>query len=510
MSTYLQAFKDHARDALPTWQYQNIHAKARNKAGGLAPKPRLQIATLSFDKAFFTRDEAAAWLDANGYDATLTDDDEAWLSDQGAGEMPNLRRRFLADGVTAWVGSSPEPGPVVEAITKALDAIRGAFIFKDAPGSSDMHVDVPLGAEAIPPQGRKKKRKPKPKKKDEPAEEVGDVIAKSADDHYAAMASRIAALDAEAMGYVAKSGTIDLSAWSDNPDGAGIDVHLASGTARRPGHIGFDVCAFDHATAVHDLNLGIPLPDGCARAVRISKSYLDDAAACESAEALLEEAHRILEPGGVLTSEGGDLRAPGFECIDPEYRPQSEQRYMRVAKAAGYQPPELIDLHIARAALEMHSPGAAHEPPTLVDEGMAEIIQKALSPERVVPIMQASNKKRIVYGVVLAPNEFDAHNHTIDPEEIEQAAHRYLTKSRVVGAGHGKAVLAEPVESFIAPMDMEFTGGPYGEQRVTKGSWVLGVKINDAAEWEKVKQGEYTGFSVGGFGLLSPVETATV
>lgn len=126
-------------------------------------------------------------------------------------------------------------------------------------------------------------------------------------------------------------------------------------------------------------------------------------------------------------------------------------------------------------------------------------VEKILKTARVVQIVKANSAKRIVYGVVLAPNEIDAQDDVMTEEDIERSAHQYLRESRVIGAGHERAIKAHPVESFIAPQDMHFSG-QYGEQDVKKGSWVLGVKVDDPSEWAKVESGEYTGFSVGGMG----------
>jgi GNAT superfamily N-acetyltransferase len=129
-------------------------------------------------------------------------------------------------------------------------------------------------------------------------------------------------------------------------------------------------------------------------------------------------------------------------------------------------------------------------------------VKKADSKDlRQVPIIKADKHKQVVYGVVLAPDEVDSQEDWMSADDIESAAHIYLQKSRVVGSGHGRAIQAEPVESYIAPVDMELEGGQYGPQKIKKGSWVLGIKIKDAKEWQKVLEGEYQAFSVGGFGL---------
>jgi hypothetical protein len=79
------------------------------------------------------------------------------------------------------------------------------------------------------------------------------------------------------------------------------------------------------------------------------------------------------------------------------------------------------------------------------------------------------------------------------------AAHKYLVQSRVIGSQHEKQSDSVVVESYIAPQDMKFDG-QNGPQEVKKGSWIIGIKVNDPVEWQKVLDGEYTGVSVGGDG----------
>lgn len=118
-----------------------------------------------------------------------------------------------------------------------------------------------------------------------------------------------------------------------------------------------------------------------------------------------------------------------------------------------------------------------------------------------VPIIKANSEKQIIYGVVLTPDEEDTQEDVISADEIEKTAHAYMLNSRVVGSGHTKTIKARPVESYIAPMDMTFESGLYGTQKVKKGAWVLGVKVDDPKEWEKVSEGHYTGYSIGGVGI---------
>ena len=104
--------------------------------------------------------------------------------------------------------------------------------------------------------------------------------------------------------------------------------------------------------------------------------------------------------------------------------------------------------------------------------------------------------KRIVYGEVLAPDEVDGQGDVVRAGEIEAAAHRFLAAGGVVGGMHRDfSGVGRVVESFIARE---------GDAAFTPGAWVLGVRLCPDA-WERVRRGEWTGFSVGGRAVRTPV-----
>lgn len=111
-------------------------------------------------------------------------------------------------------------------------------------------------------------------------------------------------------------------------------------------------------------------------------------------------------------------------------------------------------------------------------------------------IMKADEEKRIITGIVLEPDTIDAHNDTISAEEIEKAAHFFMQNSRTIGERHKKPAQAQLIESFIAP-----DGFKINNTNIKKGTWIISVKILDEDTWAKVKDGYFTGFSVGGFGV---------
>lgn len=420
--------------------------------------------------------------------------------------------------------------------------------------------------------------------------------------------------------------TKDTQQTEDDPfAGEGFNLDLGSGPVRENGHLGIDTYPYDHGTIVHDLNLGIPFPDGSASKVRMSNALEE----MDDPKALLSEIHRVLMPGGQFTYEGPEdiynygnfaqdypglvmtnhqdgvtksgsaadapkpirqefarvatpdpstandaeprigvaqydqlpadsllaMDAVGYYWSDatssgrgnrlngypsqgallnktktikpdmgesktdkpeklpeafpgkekkPKYLHQDDMKAGSYYKMSKDQMAEMNDDGNSDAMTlpEQQVHDAFHPapvnplPPKKIKKN---IVEKALKTGFVVPILKMDGAKQIVYGVVLAPNEIDAQEDFMEPEEIERAAHRYLANSRVIGKNHSEPIQATPVESFIAPCDFD-VAGQYGPQTVTKGSWVLGVKVHNPEEWQKIVDEDYTGFSVGGVG----------
>lgn len=119
-----------------------------------------------------------------------------------------------------------------------------------------------------------------------------------------------------------------------------------------------------------------------------------------------------------------------------------------------------------------------------------------------VEFAKTDEDKRLVYGIVLAPNDIDTQDDMIFPEEIEKAAHDFLQNSRVVGTDHELVADSEVVESYIVPEDTVLE-----EQEVQKGTWVIVSKVHSDELWQQIKDGYYTGYSIGGTGTrIIPIE----
>ncbi len=114
----------------------------------------------------------------------------------------------------------------------------------------------------------------------------------------------------------------------------------------------------------------------------------------------------------------------------------------------------------------------------------------------------APAEKRLVYGIVLEPETVDSQGDIYSADEIEAAAHGFMSDYQNVGHMHRALVNdgAEVVESFVAPVDLAM-----GDQTVKRGTWILAVRVTSDTLWEQVKSGELTGLSIGGYAERVPV-----
>lgn len=108
-------------------------------------------------------------------------------------------------------------------------------------------------------------------------------------------------------------------------------------------------------------------------------------------------------------------------------------------------------------------------------------------------IIDKSDEKQLVYGVVYEPDVEDAHGDYMNSADIEKAAHEFMKEARNIDTNHDfESGVGEVVESYIAPADFEIDG-----ETVTKGTWVMVTKASDEV-WEAIKKGEITGYSMAG------------
>lgn len=118
----------------------------------------------------------------------------------------------------------------------------------------------------------------------------------------------------------------------------------------------------------------------------------------------------------------------------------------------------------------------------------------------------AQDEERYVLGVVLEPlkemGQADLQQDTYSAAEVQKACYAFMQDFGNLGLQHQKYIngRVKILENWITRDDSVIDG-----QSVTKGTWLLGVRVVDDDLWTAVKKGEITGFSVGGTAQRGPV-----
>ncbi|MCI8336658.1 MAG: hypothetical protein HFI72_05830 [Peptococcaceae bacterium] len=117
-------------------------------------------------------------------------------------------------------------------------------------------------------------------------------------------------------------------------------------------------------------------------------------------------------------------------------------------------------------------------------------------------IAKTNGEKRQVFGwanvAVRSNGEVicDWQEDMVDMAELEQAAYEFVLHSRQGGEKHCRAGVAVMIESMVFTKEkMLGLGLPAG---IIPEGWWIGFQILDDAVWQKIKQGEYTMFSIEG------------
>lgn len=112
-----------------------------------------------------------------------------------------------------------------------------------------------------------------------------------------------------------------------------------------------------------------------------------------------------------------------------------------------------------------------------------------------VPVFKQSQEElKQATFLVLSPDEVDLHGDIYDAVEVRKACHNFNIHCRKANLLHLFDTDAfSIVESYISPVDMQM-----GETIIKAGSWLAVLQFNDDSIWEGVKNGDYTGVSIGG------------
>lgn len=112
----------------------------------------------------------------------------------------------------------------------------------------------------------------------------------------------------------------------------------------------------------------------------------------------------------------------------------------------------------------------------------------------IIVLLKEDNEERIVCGIIYEPDEVDTQGDTANAEEIRKACYSFMENSQKIKIQHqGSRISAAVLENYIAPQEFSIAG-----RVIKKGTWIMIIRINDNNAWKAIKNGDYTGFSMGG------------
>lgn len=120
-----------------------------------------------------------------------------------------------------------------------------------------------------------------------------------------------------------------------------------------------------------------------------------------------------------------------------------------------------------------------------------------------VPVFkQAQEELKQATFLVLSPDEVDLHGDIYDAVEVRKACHNFNIHCRKANLLHlFETDSFSIVESYISPVDMQM-----GETIIKAGSWLVVLQFYEESIWGGVKDGSYTGVSIGAIANAEPIE----
>lgn len=146
---------------------------------------------------------------------------------------------------------------------------------------------------------------------------------------------------------------------------------------------------------------------------------------------------------------------------------------------------------------------------SLVDKGANQktIIWKAAGEsaepafKRTIDVVKTDADKRLVYGIVYAPDEWDAHEDTASASEIEKAAHLFMKAARTQKVDKQHDLSAD--EGYVAESWIVREGDSLFKE---VGAWAVAIKVENDETWDMVKSGEIAGISLYGTASYEEVQ----
>ena len=130
---------------------------------------------------------------------------------------------------------------------------------------------------------------------------------------------------------------------------------------------------------------------------------------------------------------------------------------------------------------------------------------------RKLAVMKSDDDKRLVFGwanvAVRVDGEqiVDWQQDASDVAELENAAYEYVARFGTAGEMHRRGGVGKVIESIVFTKEKAIALGIPPD--ILPEGWWIGFKITDDEVWEKIKNGEYTMFSIEGKAIREPITT---
>jgi len=119
---------------------------------------------------------------------------------------------------------------------------------------------------------------------------------------------------------------------------------------------------------------------------------------------------------------------------------------------------------------------------------------------------ELDDKNFVVKGVALIPDTVDGNGEFISEEEIYKAALKFMDFQKVDSQHDFEEGKGDVVFNWILEEEKSFELRNGGAKTYPKGTWIVGTKVKDPKEWELIKSGQRTGFSIAGYWSGLPVK----
>lgn len=113
-------------------------------------------------------------------------------------------------------------------------------------------------------------------------------------------------------------------------------------------------------------------------------------------------------------------------------------------------------------------------------------------------------EERIVFGVVLIPDEVDAQGDTYSADEVRKAAFSFMElyggSLKVMHKGEPLDGKATVIETYLSKQQER-----HGDETFPEGTWFMSSRVSDDDLWAEVKSGQWDGYSMGGSAIREPL-----